>query len=143
MNRELVRYGVHSVGGFACNLGVLALLVELISVPESVAPIASTAIILLVFFPVADSWVFNERNGSKLSRFGAYVSVLAGAKALSYVGYLGLLVLGWHYLAAWIVASGAVFLASYGAHRVTRGTLDTDGLTNAIRRRLAILQPGK
>ncbi len=115
-----VRYGVHSIGGFALNVALLAVLVELAGMHAAVAPILSVAVTFLVCFPVADQWVFSNRNGPLHRRFVAYISVLTSAKAISYVGYVVLLLVGLHYLVAWLVASCVVFLTSYRSHRVLR-----------------------
>ena len=117
---SVVRYGVHSVGGFAFNVLLLAVFVELAGMHAALAPILSVAVTFLAFFPIADRWVFTDRGGSLVKRFLAYVSVLSTAKLFSYAGYLVLLLVGLHYLVAWLVASGVIFLASYRSHRITR-----------------------
>ena len=117
---SLARYGVHSVGGFGFNILLLAAFVEFAGMHAALAPILSLAVTFLVFFPIADRWVFVNRDGSLLKRFLAYVSVLSTAKLFSYAAYLVLLLVGLHYLVAWLVASGVIFLASYRSHCITR-----------------------
>ena len=121
MIKQLVRYGVTSIGGLIFNLLLLSALVEVAGVDEISAAMVSAGITLLLTFAVVQGWVFNgyqvQSRKTIVKRASMYYLIMIISKAVNLVIYSLLVWLNIWYPIAWLIGSGTVFSGTFIMNR--------------------------
>lgn len=116
--RQMVRYGIKGGVATLINVGLMALLVEVLGVGETWAPIISTLILIPTYgYPVMNRFVFKTADGFDLPRLGKYTATIFAGNAVNYGLYVGLLSVGVWYPVAWIIGGVIVFLGTFSVNR--------------------------
>lgn len=121
--REAIRFAVVGGTGLVVNTATLILLVEVIHVPETIAAVFSTLLILGGGFIATNWWVFasvDKRNTAEglLKRGSSYYAVMLTGKAINYGIYIILLSFNIWYPVAWFLGSLSVFLGTFISNRL-------------------------
>jgi putative flippase GtrA len=121
--REAIRFAVIGGTGLLVNTATLILLVEVVQVPEKIAAIFSTLLILGGGFIATNWWVFesiNKTNTTKglLKRGSSYYAVMLTGKAINYGIYVVLLSFNIWYPLAWFMGSLTVFVGTFLSNRL-------------------------
>lgn len=121
--REAVRFAVIGGAGLVVNTVTLILLVEVVQVPEKIAAIFSTLLVLGGGFIATNWWVFasvNKTNTTEglLKRGSSYYTVMLTGKAINYGIYVILLSFNIWYPLAWFFGSVTVFAGTFMSNRL-------------------------
>ncbi len=121
--RELVRWGVKSVGGLAANLALLTLWVDGLGVPPQLAIVPNFVIISAVGYLVTDRWVFRDEASASgvrghAKRYLSMQSVMLGGKAANYVIYVLLIAASMDYRVAWALGAIVTFLGTFTGNKL-------------------------
>lgn len=119
--RQLVRWGVKSVGGLVANLALLTVWVDGLGVHPALALVANFVVISLASYVVTDRWVFADGvtpTGLRehVRQWAGTEAAMLGGKVANYVLYLALLPVV-DYRVAWVAGAGATFLLTYGLNK--------------------------
>jgi putative flippase GtrA len=117
----VLRFAITGGSGLIINLLLLAVLAEIGSVPQRLAAIVSTGLVLLGGFLLTDNWVFSEASTDKSTvtdRSLGYFVVMISGKLVNYVLFLVFLSIGVPYLLAWVLGSVLVFLLTFTGNRL-------------------------
>ncbi|HEX2913293.1 MAG TPA: GtrA family protein [Chloroflexia bacterium] len=115
----LGRFLTVGFAGTLVNLGSLALLATLLSLPHFIAAVLATEISIIHNFFWNDRWTFraSSAQASGIVRFIRF-QVVTSFTALFSLALFGLFyqLLGWYYLVAQLVAVGLATIINYGAN---------------------------
>lgn len=119
---QMIRYGAKGAMTTAANIGLMAVLVEMGSVPPPIAAVVSTSVLLVVGYQLMNHFVFRSTETPSttrghLRRGVSYYGVILSGKAVNYGLFLGALALGVPYPLAWFGGACIVFLGTFSANR--------------------------
>jgi putative flippase GtrA len=120
--REVVRFAVVGGTGLVANMALLIGFVELFALPEEVAAILSTLLVLVGGFVATNWWVFANVEGRDttrglMKRGGSYYVIMLTGKGVNYGIYLLLLSVDVWYPVAWLLGSVTVFIGTFSLNR--------------------------
>lgn len=121
--RELLAWGVKSVGGLVLNLGLLTLWVEYGGVSPALAIFPNWLLISMLGYVFTDRVVFPDSLSpigwvATVRRYLSMQGVMALSKALNYGIYVGLLWVDIPYQLAWAIGAVVTFAVSFIGNRV-------------------------
>ena len=117
MTPQFLRYGVAGSVGTALQFVILVALVQFVRVPAVAASTLGAVAGAIVNYKLNHRWTFDSsrHHGHALPRFAAVA--LAGLLMNALVMSAMLRIVGAHYLAAQVVATGVVFLCAFFVNR--------------------------
>lgn len=120
--RQILKWGVSSVGGLVANLVLLTVWVDGAGIPPEFAVVINFVLISAGSYALANWWVFADGVSPATARghakqwAGMETGMVAG-KAANYVIYLALLPVT-DYRIAWTVGAVATFGVTYGLNKL-------------------------
>lgn len=120
--RELVAWGVKSVGGLALNLALLTVWVDYVGISPELAIFPNWVLISCLGYVFTDRVVFSSSVSpvgwlANIRRYIGMQSVMLLSKGLNYAIYVGLLWVGTEYRLAWAIGAVVTFGVSFVGNR--------------------------